>query len=186
MVILAGDHIYKMDYELMLQQHVDTGADVTVGCLEVPRMEATGFGVMHVDDERPHHRPSSRSRRTRRACPDKPDMALASMGIYVFETKFLFDQLRRDAADPDSSRDFGKDIIPYIVKNGKAVAHRFANSCVRSDHETRSLLARRRHGRCLLGGQYRPDRHRPGARPLRPQLADLDLCRDHAAGEVRP
>ena len=134
MVILAGDHIYKMDYELMLQQHVDTGADVTVGCLEVPRMEAAGFGVMHVDEadriikfvEKPKDPPGM---------PDKPDMALASMGIYVFETKFLFEQLRRDAADPESSRDFGKDIIPYIVKHGKAWAHRFTRSCVRSEHE---------------------------------------------------
>jgi glucose-1-phosphate adenylyltransferase len=70
--------------------------------------------------------------------PDKPDTALASMGIYVFETKFLFDLLRRDAADAQSSRDFGKDLIPYIVKNGKAVAHRFPDSCVRSTNETQS------------------------------------------------
>ena len=134
MVLLAGDHIYKMDYELMLRQHVDMKADVTVGCLEVPRMEATGFGVMHVDGkgqiisfvEKPADPP---------AMPDKPDFALASMGIYVFRTKFLMDELRRDAADPNSSRDFGKDIIPHIVKNGKAVAHRFAVSCVRSSFE---------------------------------------------------
>ena len=134
-VILAGDHVYKMDYELMLQQHVDSGADVTIGCLEVPRMEATGFGVMHVDGEdrivsfleKPKDPP---------AMPDNPEMALASMGIYVFETKFLFDQLRRDAADPNSSRDFGKDLIPYIVKNGKAFAHRFTKSCVRSSTQT--------------------------------------------------
>jgi glucose-1-phosphate adenylyltransferase len=134
MVILAGDHIYKMDYELMLRQHVDQGADVTIGCLEVPRMEAVGFGVMHVDDndkviafvEKPKDPP---------AMPDKPDFALASMGIYVFRTDFLMDQLRRDAADPNSSRDFGKDIIPYIVANGKAVAHRFNKSCVRSSFE---------------------------------------------------
>jgi len=134
MVILAGDHIYKMDYELMLRQHVDQNADVTVGCLEVPRMEATGFGVMHVDEadriiafvEKPADPP---------AIPDKPDFALASMGIYVFRTKFLMDLLRKDASDPDSSRDFGKDIIPYIVDHGKAVAHRFAQSCVRSSME---------------------------------------------------
>jgi len=134
MVILAGDHIYKMDYELMLQQHVNSGADVTVGCLEVPRMEAVGFGVMHVNDndeiidvvEKPADPP---------AMPDKPDMALASMGIYVFNTDFLMDELRRDAANPDSSRDFGKDIIPYIVEHGKAVAHRFAESCVRETPE---------------------------------------------------
>jgi glucose-1-phosphate adenylyltransferase len=134
MVILAGDHIYKMDYEMMLQQHVDSGADVTIGCLEVPRMEATGFGVMHVDErdviidfvEKPSDPPG---------IPGNPDMALASMGIYVFHTKFLMDILRKDAADPNSSRDFGKDIIPYIVQHGKAVAHRFAESCVRSETE---------------------------------------------------
>src|ERR1700712_661407 len=134
MVILAGDHVYKMDYEYMLQQHVDSGADVTIGCLEVPRMEAVGFGVVHVDEtdriidfvEKPADPP---------AIPGKPESSFASMGIYVFHTKFLIEELRRDAADPNSSRDFGKDIIPYIVKNGKAVAHRFANSCVRSDFE---------------------------------------------------
>jgi glucose-1-phosphate adenylyltransferase len=134
-VVLAGDHIYKMDYELMLQQHVESGADVTIGCLEVPRMEATGFGVMHVDAsdrimtflEKPKDPPGM---------PDKPDMALASMGIYVFETRFLFDLLRRDAGDAASSHDFGRDLIPQVVKNGKAVAHRFPASCIRSDNET--------------------------------------------------
>ncbi|HEX5644517.1 MAG TPA: glucose-1-phosphate adenylyltransferase [Erythrobacter sp.] len=134
-VILAGDHIYKMDYELMLRQHVDQGADVTVGCMEVPRLEATGFGVMAVDAsdrivefvEKPADPP---------AMPGKPDVSLASMGIYVFTTKFLFEQLRRDAADPGSSRDFGKDIIPYLVKHGKAVAHRFSDSCVRGKDES--------------------------------------------------
>ena len=136
-VLLAGDHIYKQDYEYMLQQHVDEGADVTVGCLEVPRMEATGFGVMAVDAndritsflEKPSDPPGM---------PDNPDMALASMGIYVFESEFLFDQLRRDAADPASTHDFGKDIIPFIVKGGKAVAHRFTRSCVRSSAESQS------------------------------------------------
>jgi glucose-1-phosphate adenylyltransferase len=133
-VILAGDHIYKMDYEPMLRQHVDSGADVTVGCFEVPRIDATAFGVMAVDDndrvvsflEKPADPPSM---------PGRPDSALASMGIYVFETRFLFDALRRDAADPSSSRDFGRDIIPYLVENGRAVAHHFARSCVRTTEE---------------------------------------------------
>ena len=133
-VILAGDHVYKMDYEAMLQQHAETGADITIGCLEVPRMEATGFGVMHVDKkdkivsflEKPKDPPG---------IPGNPTMALASMGIYVFETNFLIDQLKRDAADASSSHDFGKDMIPYIVKGGKAFAHRFSRSCVRSSVE---------------------------------------------------
>jgi glucose-1-phosphate adenylyltransferase len=134
MVILAGDHVYKMDYELMLEDHANAGADVTIGCLEVPRMEATAFGVMHVDEtdrivsflEKPKDPPGM---------PDKPDMALASMGIYVFKTAFLFDLLRRDAADKNSAHDFGHSIVPYIVQHGKAVAHRFPKSCVRSEAE---------------------------------------------------
>lgn len=134
MVILAGDHIYKMDYEMMLQQHVNSGADVTIGCLIVPKKDATGFGVMAVDEndvitafvEKPADPPT---------IPGDDKHSLASMGIYVFETRFLFEQLRRDAADPDSSRDFGGDIIPYIVKHGKAVAHRFTDSCIRAAEE---------------------------------------------------
>ncbi len=134
MVILAGDHVYKMDYELMLRQHVDSGADVTIGCLVVPRAEASGFGVMHVDAndaitafvEKPKDPPG---------IPGQPDIAIASMGIYVFETQFLFDQLRRDAVTPGSTRDFGGDIIPYIVKHGKAQAHRFTASCIRAADE---------------------------------------------------
>jgi glucose-1-phosphate adenylyltransferase len=135
LVILAGDHIYKMDYERMLVQHVNSGADVTVACLEVPAAEASAFGVMHVDAEdrivsfveKPAHPPEM---------PDRPGWTLASMGIYVFRRELLNDQLRRDAADPDSTRDFGKDIIPYMVQHGKAIAHRFTASCVRSRAES--------------------------------------------------
>lgn len=133
-VILAGDHIYKMDYEQMLLQHVEQGADVTIGCLEVPRAEATGFGVMHVDSqdrivdfvEKPADPPGM---------PENPEMSLASMGIYVFDTRYLLALAAEDAANESSSHDFGKDLIPYIVKNGKAVAHRFSKSCVRSAGE---------------------------------------------------
>ena len=114
MVSLAGDHIYKMDYEMMLRQHVDANADVTVGCLEVPRMEATGFGVMHVDAkdniiafvEKPADPPG---------IPDRPEFALASMGIYVFNTQLLEQLLREDAPEAGSSHDFGKNIIPKAI-----------------------------------------------------------------------
>jgi glucose-1-phosphate adenylyltransferase len=135
-VLLAGDHVYKMDYEKMLQQHVDSDADVTVGCLEASLEEATAFGVMHVDAEnkiiafleKPKNPPPM---------PGRSDVALCSMGIYVFETTFLIDLLRRDAAVPDSNHDFGKDLIPYIVKHGKAVAHHFSQSCVTSTEEAK-------------------------------------------------
>ncbi len=134
-VVLAGDHVYKMDYEIMLHQHVESGADVTVGCLTVPREEASAFGVMHVDEngriidflEKPADPPGM---------PDDPGMALASMGIYVFDWDFLRDLLLADAEDTSSSHDFGHDLIPAIVKNGGAYAHRFSESCVMSGLET--------------------------------------------------
>lgn len=133
-LILAGDHIYKMDYELMIRQHVDTGADVTIGCLTVPRAEASAFGVMAVDAndritsflEKPADPPGT---------PEDPNVTLASMGIYVFKWDFLRDLLIRDMEDSNSSHDFGNDLIPEIVKNGKAQAHRFTDSCVRSSPE---------------------------------------------------
>ncbi len=133
-LILAGDHVYKMDFEPMLQQHVAQGADVTVGCLEMARAQASAFGVMHVDAsdrildflEKPADPPPM---------PGRPDTSLASMGIYVFETRYLIERLREDAADPGSNHDFGKDIIPRLVKHGKAVAHPFERSCVRSSAE---------------------------------------------------
>ena len=134
-VLLAGDHIYKMDYEKMLAEHVESGADVTVGCLEASLKEATGFGVMHVDEndrilsflEKPKDPPPM---------PGRPDVALCSMGIYVFETNLLVDELRRDAADPNSAHDFGRDIIPHLVAKGNARAHHFSRSCVRSTAES--------------------------------------------------
>nr|WP_285675033.1 glucose-1-phosphate adenylyltransferase [Limibaculum sp. NKW23] len=133
-LVLAGDHIYKQDYELMLRHHVESGADVTVGCIEVPRHEASAFGVMHIDEdqriidfvEKPADPP---------AMPGNPDVSLASMGIYVFRATDLYEHLRRDAADPNTSHDFGKDIIPAIVRGGKAVAHKLSDSCVRASTE---------------------------------------------------
>jgi len=134
-IILAGDHVYKMDYEIMLRQHVETGADVTIGCLTVPRAEASAFGCMGIDKtgriisfvEKPKDPPT---------IPGDPANSLASMGIYVFDWTFLRELLIRDADDPHSSHDFGMDLIPQIVKNGKAMAHRFSESCVKTGLES--------------------------------------------------
>ncbi len=128
-VVLAGDHVYKQNYALMLADHVALGRECTVGCIEVPRMEATAFGVMAIDEQRnildfvekPADPPPM---------PGKPDRALASMGIYVFNARYLYRELERDMADPESSHDFGKDIIPKMVRAGVAVAHPFELSCV--------------------------------------------------------
>jgi len=133
-IILAGDHVYKQDYSIMLEHHINSGADVTVGCVEVPRAEASGFGIMQVDEhdniieffEKPADPP---------AMPGDPDQSLASMGIYIFETNYLLDLLKHDAHEPGSKHDFGGDIIPAIVKSGKAIAHPFSRSCVRSGIE---------------------------------------------------
>ncbi|MFZ9478613.1 MAG: glucose-1-phosphate adenylyltransferase [Steroidobacteraceae bacterium] len=134
-VILAGDHIYKMNYALALADHVEHGKPCTVACIDVPRSEARAFGVMAVDDkdlvtefvEKPADPPG---------IPGKPERSLASMGVYIFNTEFLLDVLSADADDPNSSHDFGKDVIPKLVRERQVVAHRFADSAVGTrDHE---------------------------------------------------
>jgi glucose-1-phosphate adenylyltransferase len=132
-VVLAGDHIYKMNYALMLADHVAKGRECTVGCIAVPRHEATAFGVMHVDTshmiidfvEKPADPPPM---------PNDPDRSLASMGIYIFNARYLYKELERDINDKNSSHDFGKDIIPRAVKNGQAAAHPFELSAVGTRH----------------------------------------------------
>jgi len=128
-IVLAGDHIYKMNYAIALAHHVEHGRECTVACVEVPKEQASGFGVLHANDhgvvtdfvEKPHD-PST--------VPHSPDRSLASMGIYVFDTAFLLSELARDAADPASTHDFGRDLIPRLVREERVVAHRFESSAV--------------------------------------------------------
>jgi len=128
-VVLAGDHVYKMDYASMLSHHVASGAGCTVACIEVPLADASSFGVMDVDSsgrivsfvEKPAVPPT---------VPGRSDRSLASMGIYVFGAAYLYELLRLDIADSNSSHDFGKDIIPKVVQQGNAVAQSFGESCV--------------------------------------------------------
>ena len=123
-LVLAGDHVYKMDYGPMIARHVESDADMTIGCIEVPLAEATAFGVMHVDgdgrikdfEEKPASPPP---------IPGREDIALASMGIYVFNTGFLYEQLIKDADTPGSSHDFGKDIIPAVVNRYRVMSYPF-------------------------------------------------------------
>ncbi len=123
-LILAGDHIYKMDYGAMIAYHVEKGADMTVACLEVPLEDAKGFGVLEVDDEH-QVRNFMEKPENPRPMPGSEDLALASMGVYVFNRAFLFEQLIRDADTPGSSHDFGHDIIPNIIGRYKVVAYPF-------------------------------------------------------------
>ncbi len=131
-LVLSGDHVYKMNYARMLVEHVERQADFSVACIDVPRHEASEFGVMHVDDqqrvvafvEKPKDPPS---------IPGRPDRALASMGVYVFNADFLYEQLVCDHDDPQSSHDFGKDLIPHCVDRYRVFAHNFVNSCVGMD-----------------------------------------------------
>ncbi|MBF0255284.1 MAG: glucose-1-phosphate adenylyltransferase [Gammaproteobacteria bacterium] len=127
-LVLAGDHIYKMDYGAMIAEHVASGADMTVGCIEVDLDTAKAFGVMSVDGD---HRVVEFSEKPEqpKPMPGNPDMALASMGIYVFNKGFLFEQLIKDADDHHSSHDFGKDIIPEVIKRYHVQAYPFR------DHE---------------------------------------------------
>ncbi|ELM3717588.1 glucose-1-phosphate adenylyltransferase [Aeromonas hydrophila] len=128
-VVLAGDHIYKMDYAAMLLDHVNMGARVTVACIEVPRDEASAFGVMAVDGDRKINAFVEKPA-TPPAMPGKPDTALASMGVYIFEADYLYQLLEEDLANPASHHDFGMDVIPRVVQEGTAYAHPFSMSCV--------------------------------------------------------
>ncbi len=128
-LVLSGDHVYKMDYGKMLASHVQCGADLTIACHEVPIADARAFGVMGTDAE---GRITSFQEKPEQPepIPGRPEMALASMGIYVFNTKFLFEQLVKDADTAGSSHDFGRDIIPGLIGRYGLFAHRFADSCV--------------------------------------------------------
>lgn len=128
-LVLAGDHVYKMDYGKMLAFHVKHEADATIGCVEVPLNEARGFGVMKVDDA---SRVAAFAEKPAQpeAMPGRSDVALASMGIYLFNAGFLYEQLIRDADDPKSKHDFGRDLIPHIISRYRVYAHRFMDSCV--------------------------------------------------------
>nr|MDA3806767.1 glucose-1-phosphate adenylyltransferase [Thiomicrorhabdus sp.] len=125
-MVLGGDHIYSMDYSKMLIEHAKSGADVTIGCIEVPRMEATAFGVMSVDETlkitKFTEKPVDPD-----AMPGHPDLALASMGIYIFSTEFLFQKLIEDRDNPNSTHDFGKDIIPSVIEGWKVQAYPFVD-----------------------------------------------------------
>lgn len=123
-LILAGDHIYKMDYSLMIEHHIASGADMTVGCIEVPLREAVEFGVMAIDA---HSRITAFQEKPRnpQAMPDNPELALASMGIYVINKQFLFQMLAEDALDADSDHDFGKNIIPNALHRFHLSAYPF-------------------------------------------------------------
>lgn len=123
-LVLAGDHVYKMDYGAMLGFHVHHNADMTIACIEVPVAEASAFGVMNIDEqhrvlefvEKPSDAPT---------IPGKPGVSLASMGIYIFNAKFLYEQLIKDADTRSSGHDFGRDIIPAVIRNYRAFAYAF-------------------------------------------------------------
>ncbi|HWU83104.1 MAG TPA: glucose-1-phosphate adenylyltransferase [Methylophilaceae bacterium] len=128
-LILAGDHIYKMDYGQMLASHVRNKADMTIACINVPLEDAKAFGVIGVDESDRvtefEEKPANP-----KTIPGNPEQAFASMGIYVFNSSFLYEQLIRDADDHTSTHDFGKDIIPRMIRKYRVYAHRFTDSCV--------------------------------------------------------
>ncbi len=128
-LILAGDHVYKMDYAIMLKDHAENGVGCTVGCIEVPRAEASAFGVMAVDEQRTItafiEKPADPP-----PMPGNDALSLASMGIYVFNAEYLYRLLEDDLANPHSDHDFGRDVIPRAVSQGRVLAHPFGLSCV--------------------------------------------------------
>ena len=137
-LILAGDHIYKMDYGPMIASHTENNADITVGVIRVPLHEATQFGVMTIDeDNRVTH--FNEKPANPQPIPGNPDAAMASMGIYVFNREFLLKSLEADAADPDSEHDFGKNIIPQSIDNCRVYAYPFQDVKTRAQSYWRDV-----------------------------------------------
>ncbi len=129
-LVLSGDHVYKMDYGLILAEHVREQADVTLACAEIPLKQCDQFGIMQIDESWKivgfQEKPASTT-----PIPGRTDVALANMGVYVFNAAFLYEQLLRDAQDGRSAHDFGKNVIPHLVERGyRVMAHSFATSCV--------------------------------------------------------
>ena len=128
-LVLAGDHVYKQDYARMLIDHVESGAPCSVGCIEASLSEATAFGVMKVDERNRILAFAEKPARPE-AMPGRPDVALASMGIYLFDAEFLYDELPKYMTGETTQHDFGRDVIPALVSGGRAVAHPFSRSAV--------------------------------------------------------
>jgi glucose-1-phosphate adenylyltransferase len=183
-VVLAGDHIYKMNYALMLADHVALGRDCTVGCIEVPRMEATAFGVMAHRRASAASPTSSRSRPTRRRCPASPTArwpawaSTSSTRATCTASSSATWPTRTRATT--SARTSSRKMVRAGRGGGAPV-----RAELRGQARPAALLARRGHDRRLLGRQHRPHRHRPAAQPVRHRLADLDLPAAAAAGQVR-
>ncbi len=183
-LVLSGDHIYKMDYGKMLADHVTKQADITAACIEVPVAEARAFGVMSVDAtgriRRFNEKPAEPE-----SIPGKPEWALASMGVYVFNAEFLYEQLVRDSMEPKTSHDFGKDVIPHVVPRYRVFAHSFADSCVGSTPGGIPYWRDDGNHRCVLGSEHGAHEGRARSRSLRSALAHLDRTAAIAAGQVR-
>ena len=178
-IVLSGDHVYKMDYAKMLRFHKERGAAVTLAAIEIPIQEAYRFGVLSVDEQ---DKVTGFIEKSKDAptIPGSPDLALGSMGIYIFDTDVLLKALEADAAKP-SSHDFGKDIIPALITELPTFAYRFYDENKKAskywrDIGTLDAFLRRQHG---------PLRRRSGVQPVRSRMADADVSAAGAAGEVR-
>ena len=183
-LVLAGDHVYKMDYGVMLAEHVERGADVSIPCLEVPLESASAFGVMRVDDDGRVREFVEKPAQPVHA-PGAPSRALVSMGIYVFNAEALYGYLRADARCAESTHDFGRDVIPKLLRDGERVyAHRFADSCV---NMTDGHPYWRDVGTVDAYWEANLDltRVQPGTQYVRRAVADPHARRALAAGQVR-
>ena len=130
-LVLGGDHVYKMDYRVLIDEHMRRGAKLTVACVQAPASESASYGVVRADEATGRITAFQEKPPVPFTIPSRPDRIFASMGVYVFDAQFLYEQLAIDAAMPDSTHDFGKDVIPRLVKEGAAIyAHDHADSCV--------------------------------------------------------
>ena len=180
-IVLSGDHVYKMDYAKMLRFHVEKNADVTLATIEVPVADGRRFGIVSIDAQRPRDRLCRESRHDPTPVPGSTDVALASMGIYIFRADVLVRALEDDAARADRQHDFGKNIIPSLISLGAGVLV----PVLRREQEGGEVLARHRHARRLLRGEHGSVPGQSGVQPVRSGVAAAHLPAAGAAGQVR-
>ena len=183
--VFGGDHIYKMDVNQMLQEHLANDADLTIATIPVPVAEAHHFGIVEIDSDWRVTGFVEKPKEGAKTIPGRPDMVLASMGNYIFKASVMIDVLQRNALR-DAAHDFGKEIIPAMYPRMKVYAYDFAKNFIPGEAERQPrLLARRRDDRLVLRGVPRPGGRHAALQPLQRAVADRLGADESSAGEVR-
>ena len=187
MVIVGADHVYRMDFQQMVQQHIESGAEFTVAGIRQPISQSNQFGVIEVDPEHPNMIKSFQEKpQTTTGLPDDPNSILASMGNYVANTDALFEALALDEKAEDTKHDMGGDIAPYFAARNEAGVYDFNSNEIPGATPTDHAYCATWYSEAVLRCAYGSDLVCAGIQPVQHRMADLHAIRQSAASEVRP